>query len=98
MLFTDVITTVCEKVANSIGFVYGRCLYVHDRVHGRVQAVFRAVTPPCTRASYTAMYAAQYTAVYMVVYTVVYTRTRPVHSRGLCICPVHGHYAAVYVP
>ena len=45
-LFTDVITTVCHKVANYVGFVYRPCIRVHDRVHGRVQAVFTAVTPP----------------------------------------------------
>jgi len=42
-LFTDVITTVCEKVANSIGFVYGPCIRVHNRVHGRVHDPYMAV-------------------------------------------------------
>jgi len=39
-LLTDVITTVCEKVVNSIGFVYRPCIRVHGRVHGRVWAVY----------------------------------------------------------
>jgi len=38
----DVITTVCEKVANSIRFVYGPCRT--PRVDGRV------CTRPCTRS------------------------------------------------
>jgi len=48
---TDVITRVCKKVANSMGFIYGPCT---SRVHGRVRAVYTAVTLPCTRAVYTA--------------------------------------------
>ena len=55
-LFTDVITTACEKVANSVGFVYGRVYTctrpctrpcssrvhgrVHGHVHGRVQVMY----------------------------------------------------------
>ena len=48
VLFTKFeITTVCEKVAHFIGFVYGPCIRVHDHVHGRVLwAVYMAVIRP----------------------------------------------------
>ena len=55
VLFTDVITTVCEKVQNSVGFVYGPCRRAHDRVLGHVQAVYTAVYRPSTRTVYTAV-------------------------------------------
>jgi len=51
-LFTDVITTVCEKVENSIGFVYGPCMRCTSRVHGpctRPCRVYTARTQPSTR-------------------------------------------------
>jgi len=63
-VFTNVITTVCEKVANSVGFVYGPCIRLHERVHGR----YTAVNTGRVYGQYTAVYTAQHTAVYMVVY------------------------------
>jgi len=43
------ITTVCEKVANSMSFVSRvPCTRVHDRVHGLTQTVYRLYTRPCT--------------------------------------------------
>jgi len=96
-LFTNAITRVSEKVANSIGFVYGPCIRVHDRV----QAVFMGVYRPSTRPS-TRLYTAVYTVVYKTVPGAVYmARTRPCirschlytaceHSR------VHGRLQSVY--
>jgi len=83
-MFTDVITTVCEKLANSIGFVYWPCIRLHDRIHGCGQAVYIAVytaryTPRVhslyTAVPYTATDAARIynTALYATVYTAVYT-------------------------
>jgi len=56
-LFMDVITTVCEKVANSVSVIYWPCIRLHDRVRDRVDG---HVHGP---------YEAQYRAVYTVVYT-----------------------------
>ena len=90
-MFTDVITTVCEKLANSIGFVYWPCIRLHDRIHG------------CGQAVYIAVYTARYTPrVHEHIYVQghVYTdtaRTR-VHGRihgRVCIRPV---YTAVCGP
>jgi len=101
--------TVCEKVANSTGFVYGPRI----RVHGRVQAVFTAVCGHSTRAV-RAVYTAQYTGVYTAVYTgrvsgrirAVYTGRhghldgrvciRPLHMAVYLYGRVHGLYTAVY--
>jgi len=83
-LFTDVFKRDCEKVANSMGFVYGPCIHVRDRVDGRVLGrVLGRVHGP---------YMAQHMAVYTVMYTSC-TRlcTRAVYTVGR----VHGPYTAV---
>jgi len=49
-LSTDVITRVYEKVANSVGYVYGPCIRVHDRVQAVLTAKYTACTRPSTRS------------------------------------------------
>jgi len=88
-LFTDVVTAVCEKVANSIGFVYWPCIRVHGRVHavnytvaytGRV-VYTTARTRPCIYGPYT-----------------VYTGHVHGHVRAVYTCrPTQPVYTAVYV-
>jgi len=81
----DVIKRVCEKVPNSIGFLYGPRIRVRpctSRVHGRVRAVYTVVTTSCTRAVY---------RLYMAVYTAVYKTCSPP-----CTGRVHGHCSTLY--
>jgi len=76
-LFTDVITTVCEKVANSICSLL-RALTSTTRVH----SPFTSCTRPCLRPVYTQVYMSRGRV------RAVYTCTRPctghVHEHGLC--------------
>jgi len=60
-LFTDIITRVCYKVANSIAFVYGSVY------------VYTAMYKLCSRSLYIRRVHGLYAAVYTVVYTAVYT-------------------------
>jgi len=94
-------TRVCETVANSICFIYGPCVRVHDRVaykpcwrslhrhvHGQLHALYTAV---CT-VVYTAVYTGR-----VHVYTTVYTAVTPPCTRAMYTAvhgrqhgPVHG--------
>jgi len=74
-LFTDVITRVSDKFANSIGFAY----VPYIRVYGRVQAVFTAV--------YSAVYMGRVPGRVRVVYKAIYGH---VHGRALYDVLVHG--------
>jgi len=59
----DVITTVCEKVANSVGFIYGPCTCTRPRT-GQYRR-------PCTRPLHRRLHG-PYEAHYRAVYTAVY--------------------------
>jgi len=94
-LFADLLTRVCEKDANSIGFMYGPCsvftVCIHMAlskvsVYGYVHGCVHGSCPwPCTGREH--MYTTMCTAVYTAVYG---SCTRPFTGR------LHGCYKAVY--
>ena len=88
-MFADVITTVCDKVANSIGILYGPCIRVAlhptrqctSRVYGPVRVMHTARTQPCAQAVPPAVFGPCARPCTQAVY---------MHGR------VHGPYTAVY--
>jgi len=107
--FTDVIRTVCEKVANSTAFVYGPCIRVlYTAVYKPLVTVLYG---PCTRLCtvYTAVYTGRvhgrvhvYTTVTNVYMASGRVCIRPVCTACMYTARIHGRvcirpvYTAVY--